>query len=170
MNCPHCSAELRTLVYEGVEIQTCDGCGGEFVGGSELAHIVNAREARFDPELVELLSAHEPVLGTQVEGEGHGLHCPACAASMTTFNYAVDTGVHVDRCRVCNGVWLDCEELERVQIIMQRWEDVGPERIREVAAELEQARQIAETQTTGAFKGSRFGFVNALINRLLDAA
>lgn len=170
MNCARCSTHLRPLEYEGVEVFTCDGCGGEFLGPAELSHIVTTREARFDPELVEALQDHNPIFGVPAADSHDPPNCPACARAMTPINYGGDTGIRVDRCPSCAGVWLDRDELEKVQILMERWSDVAPVQLRAIATQLEQARQRALDRTDNAFSGSRFSFVNALINRLLDAA
>jgi Zn-finger nucleic acid-binding protein len=37
---------------------------------------------------------------------GDVIQCPSCDAPMTVLDYA-DTGVHVDYCDSCRGVWLD---------------------------------------------------------------
>ncbi|MGH7302786.1 MAG: zf-TFIIB domain-containing protein [Candidatus Rokuibacteriota bacterium] len=38
-------------------------------------------------------------------------HCPRCAAVLVPVPYR---GVELDKCSKCDGVWLDCGELERV--------------------------------------------------------
>ncbi len=53
---------------------------------------------------------------------------------------------------------------------MERWADEAKPRIKALAGKLETARRDAADNATGSFSGSRFAFVNALINRLLDAA
>ena len=89
---------------------------------------------------------------------------------MMLLNYLGDTGVHLDRCPACHGLWLDHQELERVQVLVERWADDAPEQIRSIAGQLEEAREQAARETTGVFQASRFSLVNALINRILDAA
>jgi Zn-finger nucleic acid-binding protein len=156
------------MVYEGVRVHTCDGCGGEFVGSVELAEIVNRRELRFGEDLRRVLRDRQPIFGVPCAEVERTLVCPDCDNDMQVLNYACDTGVFVDRCPVCGGIWLAHEELEKVQVLMERWEDEAPEQIRGIAQDLEEARQSAAGD--GVFKGSRFGFVNALINGILDAA
>ncbi|MEC9373450.1 MAG: zf-TFIIB domain-containing protein [Planctomycetota bacterium] len=170
MRCPNCNEPLRALEYEGVSIQTCDGCGGEFLDGVQLAHVVKTREARFAGELADALANYEPITGVPIPEPVRDRSCPACQNEMQVVNYGGDTGVFIDRCGVCGGVWLDHEELENVQILTERWQDEAPEAIRAIAAELEAARQRSRESVTNAFSGSRFSFVNALINRILDAA
>ena len=51
MQCPQCSSTLDPTTYEDVLIHACNSCGGEFIGGEELGHIVRTRQERFSTEL-----------------------------------------------------------------------------------------------------------------------
>jgi Zn-finger nucleic acid-binding protein len=163
-------APLRCISYEGVEIHTCDSCGGELVTPQEMIHIINVREQSFPDELISLLSHRVPTPGMPDEAGHRQVDCPCCESTMTVLNYASDTAVIVDKCPTCSALWLDNDELEKVQVLLERWQDEAPEAISEIAGRLEDARREAEDRAGGKFAGSRFGFVNAMINRLLDAA
>ena len=41
---------------------------------------------------------------------------------MKRHNYASNSGITIDRCGAGHGVWLDSEEIERVQSFVERWE------------------------------------------------
>jgi Zn-finger nucleic acid-binding protein len=170
MNCPSCSAGLRRVSYEGVTVETCDKCGGEFVGPQELGAIVKTRQAVFGESLKQLLKNHEPMFGVPAGAASRSLCCPACQGAMQMMNYATDSGIAIDRCDECGGVWLDHDELEKVQLIMETWQDQAPAKLTAIAGKLEEGRRKSAERTNKAFAGSRFAFVNALINRLLDAA
>lgn len=170
MNCPNCSSKMRTATYERVSVETCDECGGEFVGPQELSAIVKTRETAFGQSLKQLVKDHEPVFGVPAGGPGRSLQCPACQGQMRLINYAADTGIGVDRCNDCGGMWLDHEELEKVQMVIEQWQDQAPAKLTAIAGKLEEARRQAAQRTSKAFAASRFAFVNAMINRLLDAA
>ncbi len=168
MNCPICVKPMKPASYEGCSIHTCEGCGGEFVAGESLTAIVRVRQERFPESIVAEVATRVPEFG--VFCEARGLACPACENPMRTLNYSGDSGVCVDRCERCNGIWLDHEELEKVQALLEHWQDHAPAKVREIAGRLENARAQAAARSSNAFRGSRFSFVNAVINRLLDAA
>ena len=170
MQCPQCGATLTPTAYEDVPIHTCETCGGELIGGEELSRIVRVRQVQFDERLKAEFEQHRPTFGGTGSRPRKALTCPACHGAMAPVNYGGDSGVFVDRCPVCSTVWLDHEELERVQIVMEQWADDAPAQLRAIAGELELARQRAAERTKGAFGGSRFAFVNAIVNRFLDAA
>jgi Zn-finger nucleic acid-binding protein len=140
------------------------------VGADALARIVNVREQRFGENIRSLVAQQKPVAGTTQAEADRRLCCPFCATGMKSVNYGGDSTIFVDRCPRCRGLWLERDELEMVQSLMERWEDEAPAQIRAIARELEESRRHAERRAAGAFQGSRFAFVNAVINRLLDAA
>ena len=41
MGCPRCDGKLHTDVYDEVEINRCDNCGGIWLDAGELEHIIN---------------------------------------------------------------------------------------------------------------------------------
>ena len=170
MQCPQCRSELEPLKYEGASIYGCNTCGGEFVSAEELGHIVRLRQEQFSAELQAVLAERQPSFGVPDAEMARSLSCPGCSGPMRVANYSGDAGVFIDRCERCQGMWLDQQELEKVQLLMERWADEAPQQLRALSNELETARQEAAAQTSSAFSGSRFAFVNAVINRLLDAA
>lgn len=169
-SCPACDAALRAISYENIEIHSCDSCGGEFLDSQALAHIVRTREATFAADLRADLEDHRPAAGVPDDESKRAVRCPACDNRMNVVNYAGDTGVFIDKCSVCAGVWLDRHELEKIQHLSEKWKDEASEQVREIATRLEDARLAAATKAGAGFQGSRFAFVNAIINRMLDAA
>ena len=170
MQCPQCRSELDPLEYEGAPIHGCNTCGGEFISAEDLGRVVRLRQEQFRAELQAALAERQPSFGVPESETARSLCCPGCGESMRVVNYGSDTGVFVDRCERCAGLWLDQQELEKIQLLMERWADEAPQQLRALSSELETARQAAAARTNSAFSGSRFAFVNAVINRLLDAA
>jgi Zn-finger nucleic acid-binding protein len=170
MRCPIDGEPLRDLIYEDAYIHTCPRCEGELIGGDALAQIVRTRETRFGPEWESLLDDHAPLAGTPASRPRRGLNCPFCQGAMQSLNYASDASIVVERCGQCGAVWLDRHELELIQVLMEKYQDEASGKLRQIAGELEAARREAARRAGSAFEGSRFAFVNAIINRLLDAA
>lgn len=170
MNCPVCASAMTLIRYEGVAIEVCDTCGGEFLDHDELGHIVRVREEKFSPEMQRYILSRPPRFGLPEEQRERQITCPKCSGEMVVLNYGGDSGIYVDRCKGCGGFWLDADELEMIQVYQEEWEAKAPAMLQAVAADLEVARRTAAMSTNNCFSGSRFAFVNALINRLLDAA
>jgi Zn-finger nucleic acid-binding protein len=170
MNCPCCGHALVELDYEGCVIQSCEYCGGEFISPEAMAHIVQTRQERF-PDADQVAPPElNPTFGVPETEQRRRLQCPKCASEMAVGNYSGDSGVYIDRCESCGGIWLDNAELERIQILAERWADEAPATLQSIAGQLEQARREAAGSADAAFTGSRFAFVNAIISRILNAA
>lgn len=170
MRCPVCDHTLRPTTYEGCQVHSCGSCGGEFLGADELRHIVATTRERFGPQWTKLVEEHTPRFGVPADEQERSLACPACMNAMTVVNYAGDTAVFADKCGACGSVWLDGDELEKVQAIVERWSAGAPPKLRSISMQLEKARQEAAGSVGEPFAASRFSFVNAVMNRLLDAA
>ena len=117
-----------------------------------------------------MLAQRMPRFGVPEEQARRTHCCPTCGEPMQVITYGGDTGVYVDRCESCDGLWLDQQELERIQILSERWADEGPSQLAAIWDQLETARRQAAARTNKVFASSRFAFINALINRFLDAA
>lgn len=166
MKCPNCSNPLQTIDYEGIKIETCRSCQGEWLDHRELAHITKAREVRFSEEERRALAESTTITGVILEDVDRDLECPKCAGQTDAINYGGDSGIIIDRCTACKGLWLDGGELENIQKLVEGWEDLLPGDLKargpmllKVAEDLDKADDV---------RVSRFGFVNVLINRVLD--
>lgn len=170
MRCPNCSKTMSEIEYEGSLIHSCTGCGGEFIGAQALGHIVRTRDEQFDPLRAQQWGSLQPTFSLPDDYADRLMCCPCCDTAMQVGNYSGDSGVAIDRCTRCGGVWLDREELEKIQCLLERWQDEAPAALAACYQEIEQSQQRLIEQSRSAFRGSRFSFVNAIVNRLLDAA
>ena len=122
MQCPRCQTELETINYEGVEIETCPDCEGEWLDQGELATIVKKQEASFPEEMVESMDRLTKETFTIDESSANQMKCPKCPDSeLNRFIYAATSGIALDKCPTCGGVWLDKNELEMVQVLVEEW-------------------------------------------------
>ena len=170
MRCPHCDATLSTIDYEGVAIETCNSCGGEWLDDTELGHIVRIREETFSDEERRVLDGATKIPGIPVVDAERDIVCPTCSATTVPVNYGGDTGVIIDRCPECHGIWLDGGELEKIQVLVESWKDGLPKdlqeygpRLQKVANELERRNKVAVSRLP--LIG---GFVNAMVGGILD--
>lgn len=168
MQSPITGNPMRPVEYEGALIYECPDTGGELLSGDALAHIVKRREMTF--ETPADATDQQPLFGIVTDETENLLDCPACAGPMQVVNYAGDSGIFIDKCPDCGAVWLDNEELEKIQILMEQWQDRAPAQLQAIAARLEETRRRAAADADEDFAASRFSIVNALINRFLDAA
>ncbi len=91
-------------------IDMCTDCGGAFFDHGELAKLARKQaesfgklEALVDPEDEPAAASHET-----------SIKCPACSQTMERFQYAFCSGIMLDRCPGCSGIWADEGELQAI--------------------------------------------------------
>jgi Zn-finger nucleic acid-binding protein len=169
-NCPRCRVTLEEIDYEGVKIDLCRHCGGSWCDQDELYQIVKRREMKFSEKDFSEITAREDSAQTSVQPElVDCLKCVVCHTLMERVNYSYTSGIIIDRCRTGHGIWLDKDEIEKIQVFAERGEGRLDENIRKYAHQLTEARRITEVnrkKAIDAIKTSRFKPVNRLFQKL----
>jgi Zn-finger nucleic acid-binding protein len=111
MQCPACQRPLRRFNAGPVTLDGCDGgCGGIWFDYRELGKATRA-QPDLNAKVADIF--HDP----DVAVDDYAVRsCPRCAG--TTLDkklYSLGSGVIMDRCPKCRGVWLDNGELEKIQ-------------------------------------------------------
>ena len=128
MECPRCPGiTLSHDTYEGVTIDRCPNCKGTWLDDGELIQIIENEEKKFGIHLTNE-TLHKAFAGIPELEQETKLNCPTCGEHMVAVNYVYDSGVIVDRCPNDHGVWLDVQELEKVQIYKEEWAKKTAER------------------------------------------
>lgn len=111
MRCPNCGTGMDEVTIAGVAVDFCAaGCRGLFFDNRELERMDQTHEAAEDPTLQSILAD-----GRERDERSAPLVCPRCEIKMRRHAYALGTGIHIDRCYGCNGIWLDKGELAAVR-------------------------------------------------------
>jgi Zn-dependent protease with chaperone function/Zn-finger nucleic acid-binding protein len=126
--CPSCGADLRRAPYEGIDIALCGRCGGRLVTTPEIGKLLARREAAFTDDqrrLADLLAAGGDRLrrAAVLERGRSGVSlipCPRCAATMMRRHYSYEYAVEIDHCRICDLTWFEKDELEALQLLVER--------------------------------------------------
>ena len=119
--CPRDRTPLVPQRMEGVTVDACPKCQGAFFDADELGR------ATGDKALKRYLASVHGVASSPMV-------CPACGGLMDLD--PID-GVEIDHCNVCQGVWLDAGEMDR---LVARREDALAARAAEKAKAVEERR------------------------------
>ena len=126
-HCPRCRVPLSDMFYEGVGIQACGRCGGKLVDSSAMNRIILRREIAFsDALLAKARKFREEFLLNPVkkqrdkERDLHGITCPGCGYRMLARPYNYQYFIPVDKCLSCSKIWFDADELELLQILIEK--------------------------------------------------
>ena len=170
MQCPACDATLSMVTYEGVEVGHCNVCGGCWLDADELGRIVSLREKRFTAAQRSAIDTAGRIPGIPVDDIERDIVCQGCKASTGPINYGGDTGIIINRCPQCRGIWLDVGELEHIQMLVEAWKDGLPDDLRTYRPMLDRVAEEldASNQVTVSTLPLVAGFINAAINGVLD--
>jgi len=122
MKCPRCGSVLNPVEYDGVKIEVCPGCKGEWLYAGELQKIVEHHDEVFTPEEIASLDAVNKEIFTAEKDDRDNLNCPCCEnVPMEHFNYGDTSGIILHKCTECNGIWMDKDELNKVEELVDGW-------------------------------------------------
>jgi uncharacterized protein len=169
MNCPKCSVALNQEIYEGTEIDKCPKCKGVWLDSGELTKIIDVKEETFKPSLIQetLETAHS---GVPQDEQRRVVRCPKCNSAMRANNYDFQSGIIIDTCQNGHGVWLDRNELEKVQAHREHWaeeaEQHKDEWIALAKSSLEGRKDIAGENRRRNMRPTKY-LVNSLLRKIL---
>tara|TARA_B100001971_G_C18125322_1_gene501727 strand:+ start:217 stop:747 length:531 start_codon:yes stop_codon:yes gene_type:complete len=108
MICPRCSIDLERAMVAGTAIDYCPRCYGMWFEKGELQEAKDAkdRELRWlDTDLWKDPASFRAKAGGRV--------CPKDRLNLYEIEYG-DSGVNVDICGMCHGIWLDRGEFKNI--------------------------------------------------------
>jgi len=125
--CPRCRLPLGGYVYEGVAIKVCKNCLGKLVDSRAMERILARREFKFSPELVRKAEQFKqqflinPLKAQRIKDrESPPIFCPACGYRMRSRPYNYQYFLPVEKCLSCSRIWFDADELEILQILVEK--------------------------------------------------
>jgi Zn-finger nucleic acid-binding protein len=106
MNCPvDRTVQLVTISVEGVSIERCGKCNGHWLQAGELARLA-ARD-----------NSVEPVVSVARDSQRL---CPEDSTPLTEVEFPEHSGLKIDVCGQCKGIWLDAYELGQALTLLGR--------------------------------------------------
>jgi Zn-finger nucleic acid-binding protein len=124
-HCPACKAILNTLTWKDTQLEICsDGCHGVWFDFKELQAIessdtLEALDAAFE-EGFKKRSVKELLEEEVVR------NCPKDGSVLERFEWNVGSGVVMDSCPRCQGIWLDAGELEGYAEYVKKFRETSP--------------------------------------------
>lgn len=125
--CPRCRILLREGIYEGIAVNVCPQCSGKLVDSAVMPRVITRREVGFSDDLIKKAQEFEekfilnPVNTKKIgEQKPQSLFCPNCGARMIPRPYSYQYFIPVDKCFSCQKIWFDSDELEILQILIEK--------------------------------------------------
>lgn len=169
MKCPRCKSLLSTVEYDGVQIEVCPDCKGEWLHAGELQKIVEHHDEIFSPEEIASLAAVNKEIFTAEQDDHDEFNCPHCENTpMEHFNYGDTSGIVLHKCPQCGGIWTDKDELKKVEEVVDGWKaDLNQDTAR-YGSILQKVEVVEQEELDKSVSISKFGFVNAVLRRFCE--
>lgn len=112
--CPHCAVAMREVAARArtgylIALDQCAQCGGVWCDRWELFPLAPEEAQRIDT--VDQAQLHAPTTPTRAPGR-----CPRCTAALQPFrDPTLPPDARIERCRVCDGMWMNRGELARAK-------------------------------------------------------
>lgn len=108
MKCPKCSENLEEIKINSVKIDHCKSCGGLWFDRDELRIVRDHRDKNLSWLDFDLWKDRN-----KLTTSGKSVDCPRDGKPLFKIKYD-GTGVMVDVCLNCRGIWLDKDELDKI--------------------------------------------------------
>jgi Zn-dependent protease with chaperone function/Zn-finger nucleic acid-binding protein len=124
--CPLCRIPLHRNFYEGVSLLTCPRCGGKYVDAGAMPRIITRKEVAFTDTQIERARRFrerflsDPFTGHRITPRYTNLPCPTCGRRLLPRPYNYQYVIPVDKCLGCDKIWFDADELEVLQILIEK--------------------------------------------------
>lgn len=150
MKCVNGCGNMSEVSYEGVPVDICNSCKGIWLDATELSTIVKTKEKTWSKNVVKMVMAETGVTGVPEVEEDRSIDCPKCGGDMPPNNYQNNSGIIINACKKRHGIWLDAGELSRIQIFMEKWEELAKKDSEKYAVQLDDVESefiVRETES-----------------------
>lgn len=108
MQCTRCSSVMEVRPVRDVMIYECVGCRGLWVPKGQLVQWVQTLQV----DRPEGTAVFQAVSNSSVADVP--VMCAGCGGAMSSYEYACDSGVIVQKCSSCGAIWLDAEKIAAI--------------------------------------------------------
>jgi len=125
--CPRCRMPLADTFYEGVVLKICPSCGGKLVDSAVVGRIIARKEVAFSDYLLQKAADFRKNFLLNPAGirkisreKTPDIYCPICGLKMQPRPFTYQYIIPVDKCFLCHKTWFDTDELEILQILIEK--------------------------------------------------
>jgi Zn-finger nucleic acid-binding protein len=138
--CPACKKKLEKVNVCDVEVEACvNGCGGVWLDAAEIFRMDEEHEGFDDPVMQKLLAFDTP-RDTDFRDK---ITCIKCGFKMRRREHREGSGIYVDECYGCGGIWLDGGELKAIREnpVVKRSNEEREQMAREFAQRIQEEKR-----------------------------
>ncbi len=119
--CPEHNICLQTIEYEGELVEQCALCGGLWCSLNSIEAILKKRIQKFDKETIQTSKDYNfPSLQLDMKKvKFEARKCLECGEDMKKHDFSKSINISIDRCLKGHGIWLDKDEIDRIQVLVE---------------------------------------------------
>jgi Zn-finger nucleic acid-binding protein len=95
---------MQSFKKGSTQFEACTGCAGLWFDFGELKDALSWQKNQH-------FNLKNIVRGDDQSDHAHGYICPKCEIIMEEREYAYDSGIHIDGCPCCRGIFVSAEDL-----------------------------------------------------------
>lgn len=122
--CPVDDFTLAQKTYEGVSIDVCPHCSGVWLDSGELENIQDAQDSDFRDVPTGAMDTIRAAEGMAKARSETPRNCVVCKTGLEQKEYAFASQIIIDQCPNGHGIWLDKDELSRLEMFFEDQEDL----------------------------------------------
>jgi Zn-finger nucleic acid-binding protein len=107
---------MLQVASHGIQVDGCEPCGGLWLDHGELGALARLPSIA----ITEITLRISQTGGGARPLRSGAVYCPSCHRPMQEHPFAAPSGVQVDTCDGCRGLWLDAGELETIRAFLAR--------------------------------------------------
>jgi len=98
---------MQTFTKDDLEYEACTNCKGLWFDFGELKQALSWQDnSNFKSEKI--------VKGNDQSDHDHDYQCLKCDSKLEEREYAYDSGIHIDGCKTCKGIFVSAEDLKHI--------------------------------------------------------
>ncbi|MBU2579168.1 zf-TFIIB domain-containing protein [Patescibacteria group bacterium] len=114
MICPICKIHFKKEIFYGAEIDYCPQCLGLWFGKDELQETKDEKDKDLNWLDIDLWQDEKKFKISKTIRV-----CPSCSVPLYEVSYG-DSGILVNVCNLCQGIWLDRGEFKNIVAYLKR--------------------------------------------------
>lgn len=157
--CPSCKGRLYNKDWKNIHLDVCiKGCHGIWFDYNELQAVEKSDNLDNIDKEFEGTCQKQTCVKTALHSDSDRL-CPKDKQVMQRYEWNIGSGIVMDTCPACQGIWLDVGELECFVSYVQSFRKNPPEASPDIKAKIEMVNQ----QTAKEYESILDNSVSAVI-------
>lgn len=173
--CPACQATLTPVTWKSIHLDVCSqGCHGIWFDYKELQAVESSDTLENLDAAFEGVFSKKPLKDTLNHNPDR--ICPRDKTLLERYEWNVGSGIVMDSCPDCHGIWLDAGELEGYAAYVKKFRQQPPEPPPEIAEKMaaiyHEARvrdRMYEDEATRQIVRWDIGLLDDLVRGLIKA-